>query len=83
MPSVVSRPRVVEEPIEETVRRLEAFVRRMERRYECSSDDMASAVRGGAKETAEVARWLISFRTLQRLRAAIGHETGTPTISTR
>ncbi len=83
MAAVVSEPRVIEEAVEDTIERLSTFVARMERRYERSSTDMLCAVREGAPETAEVARWLISFRTLQRLRAAIGHETGTRTTSTR
>ena len=84
MAAVQTKPRIVQEPIEETIDRLDAFVARMERRYECNSDCMREAVaHGKSKETAEVARWLIASRTLQRLRAVVGRERGIATSSTR
>jgi hypothetical protein len=84
MVAVQTKPRIVQEPVEDTIRRLETFVARMERRYECSSDCMSDAIaQGKARETAEVARWLIASRTLQRLRAAVGREIGTATSNTK
>jgi len=75
--------RTVSERVEDTIHRLETYCRRMERRYEVSSAFAAEAARNGyLKETAEVARWLISYRTLLRLRAAAGLEAGTSTPTT-
>ncbi len=75
------RPR--SESIETTIRRLETYCHRMERRYECSSDFAMQAVRNHhLKETAEISRWLISYRTFLRLREAAGRETGTSTATT-
>ena len=71
------------EPVEVTIRRLETYCQRLERRYECSSEFALQAARNGyLKETAEVARWLISYRTLLQLREAAGPEAGMrmPTI---
>ena len=79
-----TEPRTVRVPLSQAIRRLEVFVCRMERRYECPSSDADETVRSGKlRETAEVAKWLISYRTLQRLRAYAGEETGTstPTIA--
>lgn len=82
MTTVETPARVIQEPLADTVRRLETFVGRMERRYECLSSFAVEAVAcGQMKETAEVARWLISYRTLQRLRD-YGPETGMSTTST-
>jgi len=84
MTSVASRPAIISEPIEQTIRRLERFVARMERRYECPSDFAVQAVAcGHMKETAEVCRWLISYRTAQRLKERVGREPGKSTTSTR
>jgi hypothetical protein len=81
--SAASKERTVREPVEQTIHRLEVFVARMERRYECSSAFAAEAVAcGHMKDTAEVSRWLISYRTLQHLKALAGSETGKSTIST-
>ena len=75
--------RTKQEPVEAAIERLRTFVGRMEHRYECSSDFMVSAVANGhMKETAEVARWLTSYRTLQRLLAR-GQEPGTSTPTTK
>lgn len=83
MTTAEPRTQAIQEPVEETIRRLERFVARMERRYESPSAEATKAVIGGTlKETAEVSRWLISYRTLQRLRAH-GRETGTSTTTTR
>lgn len=83
MATIELKARVVQEPAAETRRRLETFVARMERRYECPTSVMIEAVAAGRmKETAEVSRWLISFRTLRHLQAH-GSETGTSTSSTR
>lgn len=69
---------VVEQPLSEAISRLSTYVRRMEQRYECKSPVMAAAVEERmVKETAEVARWLISYRTLLRLRAERGAGTDT------
>jgi hypothetical protein len=62
--------RTKRESVEDATKRLRTLVRRMETRYECSSEFMTSAVANGyMKETAEIARWLISHRTLNRLEA--------------
>lgn len=71
MSNAAPKIQVRQEPIEVTIRRLETFVARMERRYECSSEEMAQAIRSGkARETAEVARWLGEFGVLVNLKAA-------------
>jgi len=71
------------ESIDTTIRRLETFCRRMERRYECSSDFALQATQNGYfKETAEVGSWLISYRTLLQLREGAGRERGTSTTTT-
>ena len=83
MTTAEPRTQAIHEPVEETIRRLERFVARMERRYECPSAEATGAlIRGELKETAEVSRWLISYRTLQRLRD-LGREIGTSTTITR
>jgi hypothetical protein len=71
--------------IAETIERLEVFVSRFERRYECPSEVALAAVRAGQmKETAEVARWLSAYRDLLRLREvhASGTEPGSLTKTT-
>ena len=61
--------RVRREPVEQTIQRLETYVRRMEHRYEVTSEDVLQDVREGRmKETAEIARWLIGYRMLVSLR---------------
>lgn len=53
----MSKPRINRRTAEEEIDRLETFVRRMERRYETSSEDRASAViRKRVKEIAEIAQ---------------------------
>lgn len=79
-----SKLRVRREPVEATIERLETFIARMERRYECSSEVMAAEVASGkARDTAEVARWLSDYRTLQYLTRDGDRETpiGTTTTS--
>ena len=78
-----SRLRVRREPVEATIARLQTFIARMERRYECSSEVMAAEVASGqARDTAEVARWLSDFRTLQYLTRYSDPETLTGTTTT-
>ena len=63
----------VQEPLEKTVSRLEKFLARMERRYECSTQSAVEAVEcGQMKPTAEIGKWLTSYRTLLRLREIAG-----------
>jgi hypothetical protein len=85
--ATVSRgPRIVREPVAESINRLETFVARMEHRYEVSSEEMLEAVCAGtARETAEVGRWLAAYRDLANLRQADGrgHADGSRTSSTR
>ena len=62
-----------QEPVEKTVARLEVYIGRMERRYERPSDQLEAAVGcGEIRETAEITRWLMSYRTLRRLKASVG-----------
>ncbi|MCK6563591.1 MAG: hypothetical protein L6Q80_02440 [Dehalococcoidia bacterium] len=86
MSSTAPRIEVRQESIGTTIHRLETFVARMERRYECSSEEMAEAILAGkARETAEIARWLGEFRVLTNLRntRAAGCPAGSPGRSTR
>lgn len=79
MPGVIHRTPVRTEESSTTVRRLETFVGRMERRYECPSDVMERRVREGrCPETRELGKWLAEYHLLTRLRAhrAAGRETG-------
>lgn len=69
-------------PLSGAISRLEVFVSRMERRYECKSETMDADVKAGrARATQEVAKWLGEYHTLTRLRAA-GNETGSITTPT-
>jgi hypothetical protein len=86
MSSLAPRARVIKEPVNETIRRLETFVSRMERRYECASDVMAGDVKSGrARDTAEVSRWLADYHVLCELRRppADGRATGSTSMTTR
>ncbi len=75
--------RTYQEPVEATVNRLQTFVGRMERRYECQSAFMAEAVRTGSiRDTAEIARWLSDYRTLLSLRELAASEGPTGTTTT-
>ena len=70
--------RIRRESIQDTIRRLRTYTRRMELRYECTSEFMTSAVvNGHAKETAEVARWLTAHRSLERILARMDSTTQT------
>ena len=78
----VSKPRVTREPVEVSIARLQAFVFRMEHRYERLTADVIRSVEGGEiHETAEIAKWILSYRTLESLRNG-GSTTGTPMSST-
>ena len=69
MAGVVYRTRVVSERSSSAVRRLETFVSRMERRYECSSEAMLREVQERPeRETREVGKWLAEYHLLTRLR---------------
>ena len=73
----------VQEPLERTVARLETFLSRMERRYECSTAAAADAVeRGEMKPTAEIGKWLTSYRTLLRLKELAAREAPSTTSNT-
>ena len=63
------KSRTVQPPTkEEMLRKAAAYVRRMERRYECSSAEMMEAVRDGrAKQTAQICDWALAYRDLKRL----------------
>jgi len=83
MASKTDEPRTVHLTVGEMVSRLDVFVSRMERRYECTSEAMADEVASGrARETAEISRWLGEYQALIRLRAH-GRETGSTTSSTK
>ena len=74
---------VVHTPVEELFRKASARVQRMERRYECSSEEILEAVRSGrAEETWEICEWLIAYRDLKMLRESAGLETGSPGSAT-
>lgn len=86
MTSLAPRARVVSEPVDRTIRRLETFVSRMERRYECASDVMDAEIKAGRiRETAEVCRWLGEFRVLGELRQFTGNgrEAGSTSMTTK
>jgi hypothetical protein len=83
MTSVANKPRTVTAPIGKMISRLEVFVSRMERRYECTSEAMENDVKAGrARETAEISRWLGEYHALAQLRAH-GGVTGSTTSDTR
>ncbi len=76
--------RVRRESVEDTISRLETYVRRFERRYECTSEAMLSAVVNKfQRETAEIGQWMMSYQALADLRTASSSETGTTTTTTR
>ena len=52
------------------INRLKADIQRFERRYECRSDKMVAKVKANdMKETAEVAKWMITYERLKALEA--------------
>lgn len=68
---------------EDGVREFSAIVRRMERRYECSSEEMLGAVRSGkTKETWDICQWLVAYDHLKALRKSAGLAAGSPTNAT-
>ncbi len=78
-----SSVRVERESVDDTIKRLETYVRRLEARYECSSNAMSTAVNAGdMRATAEVCRWLTADRTLARLKNDAGRAAGTSTTIT-
>ena len=78
-----SEIRTEREPVEVTIGRLSTYVHRMEARYECTTEAMASAAGAGyTKRTAEIARWLAAGRTLNRLKSVGGPGAGTSTTIT-
>lgn len=76
---------VKSEPTSLAIKRMEVFVCRMERRYECSSDVMEREVHEGRyRETREVGKWLAEYHLLTRLRVleVAGSEAGSALTST-
>lgn len=72
-----------QESISDAIRRLQTYVARFERRYECSSEVMAQATLIGlVKETAEISKWLMNYRVLQNLKEHVGRTTGIPSTTT-
>ena len=72
-------------PLDAEIARLETFVSRMERRYECTTARMQEDIRlGQARETAEVGRWLANYQALGQLKdcQAIGPAIGSGTTTT-
>ena len=68
MPAHRTTP-IREYSLDEMIGRLETYVSRMERRYECPSAKMATLVRDGRiHATAEVGRWLADYRVLVELK---------------
>ena len=67
----------------DAIARLETFVARMERRYEYTSAEMTERVRSGQQKcTGETSLWLLRYRDLMSLRAAVAAATGTSTPTT-
>ena len=85
MAGAILKARVKSEACSVTVRRLETFVSRMERRYECSSEAMLREVsERPSRETREVGKWLAEYSLLTRLREleAAGDVAGLPSKNT-
>jgi hypothetical protein len=84
MAGMVHRAPVKSEAASAAMRRLQAFVSRMERRYECSSEEMIREVRERPlRETREVGKWLAEYRLLIRLQEleAVGRAAGSASTS--
>ncbi|MCY4456060.1 MAG: hypothetical protein OXC56_07090 [Chloroflexi bacterium] len=65
-----SRVRTVD--ARDAIARLETYVRRMERRYEYTSEEMTERVRSGQQKcTREISLWLPRYRSMLRLREAV------------
>jgi hypothetical protein len=76
------RPRRREVSVAESIERLVPLVESYESRYGLSSQDAVGAVQAGTlADSPEIARWLSTYRDLEKLREAIdaGSETGIPT----
>ncbi len=76
--------RIKTESIPESLRRMERFVQRFERRYEMTSDEMVELVKTGRfRETAEIGQWLTTYRRLKDFRDHVkgGATGGTHTIA--
>ena len=74
------------ESMDKTIGRLQTYVKRFERRYECRSETMVKAVaHKKVRETAEISRWLNAYESLRSLksrRRSNGRMTGTRTPTT-
>lgn len=69
--------------VEEGIAEIRPVIAEYERRYECSSRDMAEAVAGGkVYDTRDIATWLSHYRYLMRLEELSGLTTGIPTRTT-
>ena len=68
--AVAQRPREVRVTTrEEAILRLTQRIARFERVYEVSTEELLGMLeRGERQETAEIARWLVEYHTLERLR---------------
>lgn len=73
--------KVRREDLRHAIDRIEASIRRFERRYETSTPNMLREVKAGRmKETAEIATWMMNANVLKQLkRRGNGHTTGTRT----
>jgi hypothetical protein len=61
----------------EAVRRLEAYVAQMERRYECDSATMERRLEDGVVvETLEISKWMADSYILSQLRQVVGRAAG-------
>lgn len=68
---------------EDGIREFSATVRRMERRYECSSEEMLGAVRSGkTRETWDICQWLVAYDHLKALQRSAGLAAGSPANAT-
>lgn len=69
--------------VEEHIEELRPVVAEYERRYGCSSREMAEAVRSGEiYDTRDIDTWLFNYRYLMRLEGLLGNTNGTPTTTT-
>jgi hypothetical protein len=63
---------VLEENLHRLIRDYERRVLEFEGRYEIESEDLAAELAAGRlRETAEVAEWVIAWRTLEALRSEV------------
>ena len=69
--------------VEEGIAETRIVIAEYERRYECSSHDMAEMVASGkVYDTRDIATWLSHYRYLMRLEELSGLTTGIPTRTT-